>query len=94
MLTNAQKQLSSAHATKAESLIAQSLQKGGPKRDKRLLDIVARCSSDINGDWKLAVHKELVAEVVAILEPEQPAQGAEGAASGSSSARGSTTVVE
>ena len=89
LLSNAEKHLSSAHTTKAEHLIAQALQKGGSKAHKRLTDIVARCSSDIKGDWKLAVHKELVAQVVAILEqPEQPAQSASGSRSVAAAAQG------
>ena len=89
LLTNAEKQFSIAHTTKAEHLIALSLQKGGPKTHKRLTDIVARCSSDIKGDWKLAVHKELVAQVVAISEqPEQPAQAASGSRSVAAAAQG------
>ena len=57
-----------AAVTKAESLICQTLQRGGKKMQTRLEDFVARCARDINGSWKDALQKDLAELVNAALD--------------------------
>ena len=57
-----------AAVTKAESLICQTLQRGGKKMQTRLEDFVARCARDINGNWKDELQEDLAELVNAALD--------------------------
>ena len=79
VVSKSEKLIAHAHTSKTESLIAQTFGRTtSGKTHKRLTDFVAQCSANIKADWKGAVHKDLVARVMKVLEPDSESRQASG----------------